>query len=86
MNDELVATSGECSCFGELALLQGTPQAVTIKAKTIVKLWSLLGETYRKLLMDITIKNRKIYEEFLNQVPILRNDKQFEAEILLSLF
>ncbi len=62
---------GECSSFGELALIYGTPRAATVKAKTDVKLWSLLGETYRRILMDSTIRKRKMYEEFLSKVSIL---------------
>lgn len=62
----------EPACFGELALIQNKPLAVTVKASSNVKLWSLLGETYRKILMDITISKRHVYEEFLTRVPILR--------------
>lgn len=71
VNDEFVTTIGECSSFGELALIYGTPRAATVKAKTDVKLWSLLGETYRRILMDSTIRKRKMYEEFLSKVSIL---------------
>jgi cAMP-dependent protein kinase regulator len=71
VNDELVTSIGECSSFGELALIYGTPRAATVKAKTDVKLWSLLGETYRRILMDSTIRKRKMYEEFLSKVSIL---------------
>jgi cAMP-dependent protein kinase regulator len=71
INDELVTSIGECSSFGELALIYGTPRAATVKAKTDVKLWSLLGETYRRILMDSTIKKRKMYEEFLSKVSVL---------------
>jgi cGMP-dependent protein kinase len=76
-NDELITSIGECSCFGELALIHNTPRGVTIKSKTDVKLWSLFGETYRRILMGITIKKRKTYEEFLTKVPILRKDRNF---------
>ena len=78
MNDELVTSIGECSSFGELALIYGTPRAATIKAKTDVKLWSLLGETYRRILMDSTIRKRKLYEEFLSQVSILETLDEWE--------
>lgn len=67
----MVTSIGECSSFGELALIYGTPRAATVKAKTDVKLWSLLGETYRRILMDSTIRKRKMYEEFLSKVSVL---------------
>jgi len=78
VNDELVTSIGECSSFGELALIYGTPRAATVKAKTDVKLWSLLGETYRRILMDSTIKKRKMYEEFLSKVSILETLDEWE--------
>ncbi|CAF0983657.1 unnamed protein product [Adineta steineri] len=78
VNDELVTSIGECSSFGELALIYGTPRAATIKAKTDVKLWSLLGETYRRILMDSTIRKRKMYEEFLSKVSILETLDEWE--------
>ncbi|CAF5024337.1 unnamed protein product, partial [Rotaria sp. Silwood1] len=78
VNDELVTSIGECSSFGELALIYGTPRAATVKAKTDVKLWSLLGETYRRILMDSTIKKRKMYEEFLSKVSILQTLDEWE--------
>ncbi|CAF0739531.1 unnamed protein product [Adineta steineri] len=82
INDELMTSFGECSCFGELALIQSTPRTVTIKAKTNVKLWSLFGETYRKILMDITIKKRNSYREFLNKVSILQTLDEFERLVV----
>ncbi|CAF1195393.1 unnamed protein product [Rotaria sordida] len=78
VNDELVTSIGECSSFGELALIYGTPRAATVKAKTDVKLWSLLGETYRRILMDSTIKKRKMYEEFLSKVSVLQTLDEWE--------
>lgn len=76
---------GECSSFGELALIYGTPRAATVKAKTDVKLWSLLGETYRRILMDSTIKKRKMYEEFLSKVSVLGKRIILKGKIILFL-
>ncbi|UJR31242.1 hypothetical protein I4U23_018744 [Adineta vaga] len=77
-DDQLVISFHACSCFGELALIQSTSLSMTIKAKTNVKLWRLLGETYRKILMDITINKRKVHEEFLIRVPILETLDEME--------
>lgn len=66
-------------------MIYGTPRAATVKAKTDVKLWSLFGETYRRILMDSTIRKRKMYEEFLSKVSILgkvmKKKKTHEAKI-----
>ena len=41
------------------------------QAITPVKLWVIDRVTYRRVLMDSTIRKRKMYEEFLDKVPIL---------------
>ncbi|CAF0898183.1 unnamed protein product [Adineta ricciae] len=81
-DDQLIASFGEYSSFGELALIQNTSRFMTIKAKTNVKLWTLLGETYRKILMDITMNKRKVYDEFLIRVPILQTLNEVERFII----
>ena len=85
INDELVSSITEGGSFGELALIHGTPRAATIVAKTSVVLWSidrweeaektqffyfLLRDSYRGILMESTINKRKLYEDFLTQLPI----------------
>jgi cAMP-dependent protein kinase regulator len=61
----------EGGSFGELALIYGTQRAATVKAATDVTLWAIDRVTYRKILMGATIKKRKMYEGFLEKVPIL---------------
>lgn len=41
------------------------------QAATNVMLWAIDRVTYRKILMGATIKKRKMYESFLEKVPIL---------------
>eukprot|EP01134_Creolimax_fragrantissima_P000805 CFRG0805T1 len=67
----MVATIGEGGSFGELALIYGTPRAATIKARTDCKLWALDRDSYRHIIMGNTIRKRKMYENFLEKVPIL---------------
>lgn len=64
--------------FGELALIYGTPRAATVKAKTAVKLWAIDRDTYRRILMGSTIRKRKRYEGFLEQVPLLKDLDKWE--------
>ena len=71
VNGELVTTIGEGGSFGELALINGTPRAATVRAKTDVKLWGIDRDSYRRILMGSTIRKRKMYEEFLSRVSIL---------------
>ena len=36
-----------------------------------VKLWAIARNSYRRIIMDRTIKKRQLYESFLEKVPIL---------------
>lgn len=64
--------------FGELALIYGTPRAATIKAKTGCTLWAIDRDTYRRVLMGSVIRKRKMYEEFLEKVPLLQGLDKWE--------
>jgi len=74
----LVGTSGRNRCFGELALMYGSPRAATITAKTDVKLWALDRVSFRSILMQTTLHQRKLYEKFLGRVPILEGLTNWE--------
>ncbi|KAI0982448.1 hypothetical protein GJ496_005644 [Pomphorhynchus laevis] len=78
VNGNTVSSISEGGSFGELALIYGTPRAATIKASTDVKLWAIDRDTYRRILMGSTIKKRKMYEEFLSKVPILKSLDSWE--------
>lgn len=77
VNGELVTTIGEGGSFGELALIYGTPRAATVRAKTDVKLWGIDRDSYRRILMNSTIRKRKMYESFLSRVSILGKSSDF---------
>jgi len=64
--------------FGELALIYNNPRAADVVAKTDCKLWVIDRVTYRRVLMASTIKKRKLYEEFLDRVPILEPLQKYE--------
>ncbi|EFA74930.1 protein kinase A regulatory subunit [Heterostelium album PN500] len=68
----------EGGSFGELALIYGSPRAATVIARTDVRLWAIDRMTYRRILMDTTIKKRKLYENFLEKVSILRHLDKYE--------
>src|SRR3989344_89554 len=44
---------------------------MALQAATDVTLWAIDRVTYRRILMGATIKKRKMYEGFLEKVPIL---------------
>lgn len=64
--------------FGELALIYGSPRAATVKAKTKVSLWAIDRITYRRIMMGTTMRKRKLYESFLEKVPILQHLTKYE--------
>eukprot|EP01135_Chromosphaera_perkinsii_P011759 Nk52_evm5s2496 gene=Nk52_evmTU5s2496 len=68
---KLVSNIGSGGSFGELALIYGTPRAATVKAKTDVGVWAIDRDSYRRILMGSTMRKRKMYESFLQKVPIL---------------
>jgi len=78
INEECVSKIGEGGSFGELALIYGTPRAATVKAMSTVKLWGIDRDSYRRILMDSTIKKRKMYEDLLSKVSILANLDEWE--------
>jgi cAMP-dependent protein kinase regulator len=79
VNDNCVKTYTDGDSFGELALIYGTPRAATIKAKSnSVRLWAIDRTTFRTILMGQTINRRKLYEDFLRQVHILKTLNDYE--------
>jgi cAMP-dependent protein kinase regulator len=66
-----VQTVSEAMSFGELALMYNAPRAATVTAKQNCKLWLLDRTTFKNILMDTTIKKRKLHNDFLLNVPIL---------------
>jgi len=75
---EHVASYTSGGAFGELALISGSPRAATVKARTDVRLWAIGRSTYRNILMETTMRKRKMYETFLENVPILQYMTKYE--------
>ena len=87
VNETKVVSLSEGSGFGELALIYGTPRAATVMAGSDVKLWgidrweghycpywhltSLSRDSYKRVLMESTMKKRNMYGEFLNRLSVL---------------
>ncbi|XP_061113079.1 protein kinase, cAMP-dependent, regulatory, type II, alpha A isoform X2 [Conger conger] len=59
--------------FGELALMYNTPRAATIIATTEGALWGLDRATFRRLIVKNNAKKRKMYEIFIESVPLLKS-------------
>uniref|UniRef100_UPI0037E6FBFF protein kinase, cAMP-dependent, regulatory, type II, alpha, B isoform X4 n=1 Tax=Semicossyphus pulcher TaxID=241346 RepID=UPI0037E6FBFF len=59
--------------FGELALMYNTPRAATIVATQEGALWGLDRATFHRLIVKNNAKKRRIYEAFIECVPLLKS-------------
>ena len=67
-----VNTIGPGGSFGELALMYNAPRAATvISTESSSTLWALDRVTFRRILMDSAFQRRRMYESFLEEVPLL---------------
>ena len=67
-----VNTIGPGGSFGELALMYNAPRAATvISTEPSSTLWALDRVTFRRILMDSAFQRRRMYESFLEEVPLL---------------
>ncbi|XP_049589556.1 protein kinase, cAMP-dependent, regulatory, type II, alpha, B [Syngnathus scovelli] len=78
----LVAKEGVSVCvgqydnkgsFGELALMYNTPRAATIVATQEGALWGLDRATFHRLIVKNNAKKRRMYEAFVECVPLLKS-------------
>lgn len=74
-----VATIEPGGSFGELALMYNAPRAATVmSAEPGCTLWALDRITFRRILMDSTFQRRRLYESFLEEVPLLSSLTRYE--------
>ncbi|KAK8088076.1 hypothetical protein PG997_003037 [Apiospora hydei] len=65
--------------FGELALMYNAPRAATVtSAESGCNLWALDRVTFRRILMESTFARRRMYENFLEEVPLLKSLTPYE--------
>ncbi|TRX90257.1 hypothetical protein FHL15_008802 [Xylaria flabelliformis] len=65
--------------FGELALMYNAPRAATVvSAESACTLWALDRVTFRRILMESTFARRRLYEKFLEEVPLLSSLTPYE--------
>lgn len=73
-----VGTVGPGGSFGELALMYNAPRAATVMSSEASTLWALDRVTFRRILMDSAFQRRRLYEGFLEEVPLLSSLTPYE--------
>lgn len=73
-----VGTVGPGGSFGELALMYNAPRAATVISAEQSTLWALDRITFRRILMDSAFQRRRMYEGFLEEVPLLSSLTAYE--------
>ncbi|KAJ3116648.1 hypothetical protein HDU96_009101 [Phlyctochytrium bullatum] len=73
-----VTDYGAGGSFGELALMYNAPRAATVIATSDCVLWALDRVTFRRILMENTSRKRRMYEAFLEEVPLLVSLEPYE--------
>lgn len=71
---------GPGGSFGELALMYNAPRAATITATSDSVVWALDRVTFRRILMENTSQKRRMYEAFLEEVPLLVSLEPYERQ------
>ncbi|KAM7414841.1 hypothetical protein PAMA_019591 [Pampus argenteus] len=69
--EKLVGCCDNRGSFGELALMYNTPRAATIIATSPGALWCLDRLTFRRIIVKNNAKKRKLYEAFIETLPLL---------------
>ncbi|CEP17271.1 hypothetical protein [Parasitella parasitica] len=78
INDKKVTSYGPGGSFGELALMYNAPRAASIITVTDSVLYALDRVTFRSILMENTARKRRMYERFLEEVPIFKSLEVYE--------
>ncbi len=74
----IVANIGSGGSFGELALMYNAPRAATVVATEPCTLWALDRVTFRRILLDSCSRKRRMYEDFLEEVELLKGLDEYE--------
>ncbi|XP_032895597.1 cAMP-dependent protein kinase type II-beta regulatory subunit [Amblyraja radiata] len=81
-----VGAYDEHGSFGELALMYNTPRAATIIATSSGALWVMDRATFRRIIVKNNAKKRRLYEEFVQSLPLLKSLELGERMKVVDVF
>ncbi|XP_023932346.1 cAMP-dependent protein kinase type II regulatory subunit isoform X2 [Lingula anatina] len=88
VDDNLVGAYENQGSFGELALMYNMPRAATIIATSAGSIWAMDRHTFRRIVLKNAFNKRKMYENLLETVPMLKTLEPYErmnvADALIS--
>ncbi|XP_037961750.1 cAMP-dependent protein kinase type II regulatory subunit isoform X2 [Plutella xylostella] len=76
--EKVVHTYEGSGSFGELALMYNMPRAASVRATSPGALWAMDRHTFRRILLKSAFKKRKLYEDLLEKVPMLKALQAYE--------
>lgn len=76
--DKKVGCYDNKGSFGELALMYNLPRAATIIATSEGSLWAMDRTTFRRIVLKNAFNKRKMYENLLENVPMLKQLDPYE--------
>lgn len=73
-----VHTFDNSGSFGELALMYNMPRSATVRAERAGSLWAMDRVSFRRIVLKAAFKKRRMYEELLEHVPMLKTLEAYE--------
>ncbi|CAC5384899.1 cAMP-dependent protein kinase type II regulatory subunit-like [Mytilus californianus] len=77
-NEKKIHRFDNSGSFGELALLYNMPRSASIVAVSDGTLWAMDRNSFRRIVLRSAFKKRKMYEELLENVTILKSLEPYE--------
>ena len=77
-----ICSFGPGQTFGEMELMYLSPCAATVQCKTEVKAFAIDRDTYRHIVMMVSIRKRKQYVGYLQNVEFLSHMSNYELTTL----
>ncbi|RWS08365.1 cAMP-dependent protein kinase type II regulatory subunit-like protein [Dinothrombium tinctorium] len=76
--EKILGEYTDSGSFGELALMYNMPRSASVRARSKGSLWAMSRQTFRKIVLKRAFLKRKVYEELLEKVEMLKSLESYE--------